>query len=327
MTTRVFVFFPEPFSLTPELIEPGLWRVPLPMPSGPPFVNVYLIRCEDGWILVDTGFGVPGIFDELSAGFAYAGVSPSDLKLILLTHVHPDHAGNAPGLSRLSGAPIRLHPADTELLEWIRRPGSARRMGQHLLNAGADPEKVAESVEACTRLFSLFPPLPDISPLEDGDTIPTSLGPLEVIHSPGHSPGHVCFYLRRHNILIAGDTVLEGIFPNVGIVDGHDCFGEFLATLDRLQKLPEPRILPAHGLPFEGLKAWCARTSQDALNRLKRVRSLRGEGLTPAAITRRLWDRELRPFDLQLAVTTVLGQIRHLDCIEAEQAVRPTRIS
>ena len=90
--------------MTPELIEPGLWRIPLPMPSGPPFVNVYLVRSGDGWILVDTGFGVPGIFDELSAGFAYAGVSPSSLKQILLTHVHPDHGGNAEDFKRLQEA-------------------------------------------------------------------------------------------------------------------------------------------------------------------------------------------------------------------------------
>jgi len=313
--------------LTPELIEPGLWRIPLPMPSGPPFVNVYLICSDDGWILIDTGFGVAGIFDELSSGFAYAGVAPADLRQILLTHVHPDHAGNAPRLSSMSGAPIRLHRADAELLAWILRPGSPQRMGERLLEAGAEPDKVAETVEACARLFSLFPPLPDALPLRDGEHIPTALGPLEVIHTPGHSPGHLCFHLPERGVLLSGDTVLEGIFPNVGIADGHDCFGEFLATLDRLQTLPESRILPSHGLPFNGLHAWCARTKVDALKRLRRVRSLRKEGLTPAAITRRLWDRDLRPFDLQLALTTVLGQILHLDRIETEQLQPPVRIS
>jgi glyoxylase-like metal-dependent hydrolase (beta-lactamase superfamily II) len=297
------------------------------MPSGPAFLNVYLVRAADGWILVDTGFGMPGIFDELAAGFAYAGVSPADLRQILLTHVHPDHGGNAPRLSALSGAAVHLHPADAELLRWILSPGSAQRMGQRLLDAGAEPDKVAETVEACARLFSLFPPLPDATPLHDGDLIPTALGALEVIHTPGHSPGHVCFHLRERGVLLGGDTVLEGIFPNIGIVEGHDCFGEFLSTLDRLQALPELRILPAHGQPFEGLNAWCIRTKKDALKRLRRVRSLREEGLTPAAITRRIWDRDLRPFDLQLALTTVLGQIHHLDRIETEHPTPAIRIS
>ena len=313
--------------MTPELIEPGLWRIPLPMPSGPPFLNVYLIRSGDGWILVDAGFGMKGIFDELAAGFAHAGVAPADLRLILLTHVHPDHAGNAPRLAELSGAPIHLHAADARLLSWILRPGAAELMGDRLLAAGAEPEKVTASVEACARLFALFPPLPDALPLEDGQAFETELGTLEVLHTPGHSPGHVCLYLRERGILIAGDTVLDGIFPNVGIADGHDCFGEFLATLDRLERLPEPRILPSHGLPFSGLKAWCARTRKEALNRLGRVRTLLESGLTPAAITRQLWDRELRPFDLQLALSTVLALILYLERRETELSPKAMRIS
>ncbi len=313
--------------MTPELIEPGLWRIPLPMPAGPAFVNVYLVRSDDGWILVDTGYGVPGILDELAAGFAYVGVTPADLRQILLTHVHPDHGGNAPRLSAMSGAPIALHPADSKLLAWILLPGSAERMGERLLAAGAAPDKVAETVEACARLFSHFHALPDAQPLTDGELIPTALGPMEVIHTPGHSPGHVSFHLRERGLLLAGDTVLEGIFPNVGVADGHDCFGEFLDTLDRLQRLPELRILPSHGLAFDGLHAWSHKTKTEALKRLRRVSSFLEEGLTPAAITRRLWDRDLRPFDLQLALTTVLGQIIHLDRIATEQPQRRMRIS
>jgi len=297
------------------------------MPSGPPFLNIYLLRSENGWILIDTGFGIPGIFDELAAGFAHAGIAPAELRSILLTHVHPDHSGNAPRLAELSGASLRLHAADIRLLDWVLQPGSAERMGRHMLDAGVEPEKVAESMEACTRLFSLFPPLPGVMPLRDGETIPTLLGPLEVLHTPGHSPGHVSFYLRERNVLLAGDTVLEGIFPNVGIAEGHDCFAEFLATLDRLEELPEPRILPSHGLPFDGLQEWCRRTRKDALHRLKRVRTLREQGLTPAAITRRLWDRDLRPFDLQLALTTVLAQILYLEHKETEQPSGTVRIS
>jgi glyoxylase-like metal-dependent hydrolase (beta-lactamase superfamily II) len=297
------------------------------MPSGPPFLNVYLIRNDAGWILVDTGFGMPGIFEELAAGFAHAGITPGELQLVLLTHVHPDHAGNAPRLAALSGAPIRLHAEDMKLLDWVLQPGSAERMGERMLAAGADAEKVAAAVEACGRLFAQFPPLPGALPLVDGETIPTLLGPLEVMHTPGHSPGHVCFYLRDRNILLAGDTVLDGIFPNVGIAEGHDCFAEFLATLDRLRKLPEPRLLPSHGLPFAGLKAWCDSARKQATHRLHRVRTFHRQGLTPAEITRHIWDRELRPFDLQLALTTVLAQLLYLENSEKEQPHGALRIS
>jgi glyoxylase-like metal-dependent hydrolase (beta-lactamase superfamily II) len=312
--------------MTPELIEPGLWRIPLSMPVGPAFVNVYLLRSVDGWILIDSGMGFPPVLAELAAALAHAGVEPAQLRHILLTHVHPDHCGNAPQLASLSGAPIRVHRADVDLLDWILRPGSAERTGDTLLAAGADPGRVAEVVVAAARLFALFPPLQGALFLNQGDSFPTALGALEVIHTPGHSPGHVCFYLPARGLLFSGDTVLLDIFPHIGFVEGHDCFGDFLLALDRLQALPGARVLPAHGLPFDGLDAWRLRTRAEALRRLGRVRSLAAEGLNPAQIVDRIWQRDLRAIDYQLALTSVLAQLAYRDRPVTEQTVGHSRL-
>src|ERR1039458_4575952 len=158
--------------MPPELIEPGLWRIPLSRPVGPASVNVYLLRSADGWILIDAGMGFPAVFAELAAALAHAGIEPAQLRHILLTHVHPDHSGNAPQLARLSGAAIRVHRADVDLLDWILRPGAADRIGETLLAAGADPGRVAEVVVAAARLFALFPPLPGAHFLNHGDAFP-----------------------------------------------------------------------------------------------------------------------------------------------------------
>ncbi len=297
--------------MTPELIEPGLWRIPLTMPVGPESVNVYLLRAVQGWMLIDSGMGFPPVFEELAAALAHAGIEPTQLGQILLTHVHPDHSGNALQLARLSGAAVYVHRADIELLDWILRPGAAERLGATLLAAGAEPVRVAEVVVAAARLFALFPPLTGCRLLPHGDSFPTALGPLEVIHTPGHSPGHVCFHLPEHGLLFAGDTVLQEIFPHIGYVEGHDCVGDFLLTLDRLQALGEARVLPGHGRPFDGLGAWRQRTRAEALRRLERVRSLAEEGLNPAQIADRIWQRDLRGTDYQLAVTSVLAQLAH----------------
>jgi glyoxylase-like metal-dependent hydrolase (beta-lactamase superfamily II) len=312
--------------MTPELIAPGLWRIPLSMPVGPAFVNVYLLRSADGWILIDTGMGFPAVFDELAAALAHAGVEPGQLRHILLTHVHPDHSGNAPQLASLSGAPMRVHRADVDLLAWILRPGAADRIGETLLAASADPDRVAAVVVAAARLFALFPPLPGAHFLNHGDSFPTALGALEVIHTPGHSPGHVCFYLPARSLLFSGDTVLPDIFPHIGFVEGHDCFGDFLLTLDRLQALPGARVLPAHGLPFASLGAWCLRTRAEALHRLERVRSLAAEALNPAQIVDRIWQRDLRAMDYQLALTSVLAQLAYRDRPATEQTADHSRL-
>jgi glyoxylase-like metal-dependent hydrolase (beta-lactamase superfamily II) len=313
--------------MTPELIEPGLWRIPLTMPVGPEFVNVYLLRAADGWILIDTGMGFPAVFEELAVALAQAGVEPGQLRHILLTHVHPDHSGNAPQLARLSGAAIRLHRADGDLLDWILRPGSAVRIGETLLAAGADPGRVAEVVVAATRLFAYFPQLPGGFFLNHGDSFPTDLGNLEVIHTPGHSPGHVCFYLPSRGLLFSGDTVLQDIYPHIGLIEGHDCFGGFLLALDRLQALPGARVLPAHGQPFDGLGTWCLHTRAEALRRLERVRSLAAEGMNPAQIVDRIWQRDLRPIDYQLALTSVLAQLAYGGRPGTEQTPARWRLS
>jgi len=307
--------------MTPERILPGLWRIPLAMPMGPDFVNVYLLRAHGSWILIDTGLGLPAVFDELAAALTQVGVEPAQLSLILLTHVHPDHSGNAPALARLSGAPIFVHRADVELLDWILRPGSAAaaHLGLTFLAAGADPQRVSAVSTAAARLFTLFPPIIAGRFINDGDSVPTFHGPLIVIHTPGHSPGHVCFHLPECGLLFSGDTVLAATFPHVGFVDGHDCFGDFLSTVDRLESLPPVRVLPSHGLPFEGLDVWVSRTRAEALRRLSATRALAAEGLNPAQIVARIWQRDLGPVDYQLALTSILAQRAYRERPGAEQ--------
>jgi glyoxylase-like metal-dependent hydrolase (beta-lactamase superfamily II) len=136
----------------------------------------------------------------------------------------------------------------------------------------------------------------------------------------------VCFYLPARGLLFSGDTVLLEIFPHIGYIEGHDCFGDFLLALERLQALPGARVLPAHGQPFDGLDAWCLRTRAEALRRLERVRSLAAAGLNPAQIVDRIWQRDLRAIDYQLALTSVLAQLAWRDRPFTEQTAGHSRL-
>lgn len=109
-----------------------------------------------------------------------------DLAMVICTHGHPDHAGGARELAR-SGVEIRMHPADADSLRigWraaLRQPSRGR------IFAAMTPE----------------PPV--IVPMEDGDVLPV-LGGLEVVHTPGHTPGSVCLYGARDRILFVGDVL------------------------------------------------------------------------------------------------------------------------
>jgi hydroxyacylglutathione hydrolase len=83
--------------------------------------------------------------------------------------------------------------------------------------------------------------------LADGDTIDGTEFRLEVLHTPGHAPNHLCFFLDEERMLFTGDTVLGGMFSVVSPSTGGD-MGDYLATLERLRKIRRLRaIAPGHG--------------------------------------------------------------------------------
>jgi glyoxylase-like metal-dependent hydrolase (beta-lactamase superfamily II) len=110
----------------------------------------------------------------------------TELVRVVCTHGHPDHAGAARELA-LEGIPVLIHPADAATLTTTWRD-ALRRPSRGRIFAAMTPE------------------LPDFVSIEDGDMLPM-LGGLEVIHTPGHTPGSVCLYGRRDRVLFVGDTL------------------------------------------------------------------------------------------------------------------------
>lgn len=188
--------------------------------------NSYLIFAETGprAVLVDPG-SVAGAGDLIRTLVAY-GLRPNDLVAILLTHTHPDHAGAAAQLWEWSGAPVYVHPAELGRL----RQGS----GPPLRWLG--------------RLR--IPPVLDAKPLADGASVP-GFESLVAVHTPGHSPGHLCFFLPEQRIVFLGDLLLR--------VDGRlarpvGLFGRqgelHLASLKRLLRLGAEAACFGHGEPI-----------------------------------------------------------------------------
>jgi hydroxyacylglutathione hydrolase len=155
--------------------------------------------------------------DEILAMARDMGVR---IKAIANSHGHLDHVMGVRGVKAATGAPFLIHPADLDIVR-----GSAA-MAPRWMGAQVEP-----------------PPDPD-GLLADGDEIDVDGVKLKVIHTPGHTPGSVSFYVN--GLLFSGDTLFQG---SIGRTDlpGGDYDLEMSSIIDRLLALPDDTIvLPGH---------------------------------------------------------------------------------
>ena len=159
-------------------IAPSLHAVTLRGAQG-------FLACEREITLIDAGLS--GSRRRLERYLAGLGRSIGELHRIVVTHAHPDHIGGAHELTVDTPAEVLMHPADIEGL------------GVGLREAWNERDR--------HRLLAWFTRGPHRAiPVEDGDLIP-ALGGLRVVHTPGHTPGHICLYSERERILFTGDML------------------------------------------------------------------------------------------------------------------------
>lgn len=215
------------------------------------YVHAFLLESDDGLTLIDTLY-------DTDAGLILGQMKcmrrkAQDLKRILLTHGHRSHLGGLATLKDLTGAKVYCHPSEKDIVEGKRtaqpvpispmRPirvywpvyhlqlGAALGLGKH------PPCKVDE-------------PLGDRQRLEGGEQI----GDIEVVHTPGHSPGHCAFYLSKHKVLFAGDAIVS--YPV--FAPGWPAFTlnprQHLESLNKLAELDVEVVCVGHGEPIVGTK-------------------------------------------------------------------------
>ena len=305
-------------------VVPGIYMLELPLPFSLGIVNVWLIRLETGYLLVDTGMQTEACFDALARALEGLSVDWRDIRHILLTHIHPDHIGLASRLLPLTGAPLDLHRADDDLLAHITNTDAHREWQQEILiNAGVSPEMREMVHSSMFEIQQSFERLVPNRLLSGGEQIPVAHGVLEVIWTPGHSPGHVCLYDRQRRVLISGDHILEHISPNIGWQPGHDALGEFLSSLDTIAALDVDLILPSHGAPFKGHREWVRKTHEHHAERCARIVELIDGGADTAhLVAQKLWNRHLSPFHYRFAIFEVMA---HLEYLERRGTLRANR--
>jgi glyoxylase-like metal-dependent hydrolase (beta-lactamase superfamily II) len=294
---------------------------------------VYAFELPDGVAVVDTGWSTDEAWDALSEGLRVAGFGITDVRAALITHIHPDHYGLAGRLRDASGAWVALHPADAALIP-ARYGADIETLLTHmrdLLRSCGVPAAVVAELSGASMGIREFVALaqPDVL-LEDRGELRLAGWDLVALHTPGHSPGHVCFYERTQKLLISGDHVLPRISPNISVhaQQQGNPLAEFLDALRRVRALDVDEVLPAHEWRFRGLQERVDQILHHHAARLDETdAALRaGAGLTCWEATMRLsWSRgweQLQGFMRRAAVGETLA---HLVLLESTGRARRER--
>lgn len=198
--------------------------------SGPLGNNTIIVHDDKDAVVIDPSIDSFGLIDK------YIAKHKLSVKAIFLTHSHFDHIADVAILKQTTKAKIYIHPEDAD----------------NLINPGVD------------KISCMFPVKgsnPDVLIHDNQEII---IGNLKfiVIHTPGHSPGSVCYYLPNNNTLFAGDTLFKGSIGNISFPTSRPAL--MWRSLKKLAKLPKnTKVIPGHGEDTSvGKESWLDRAEE-----------------------------------------------------------------
>lgn len=228
-------------------VAPGVHSIPAAVPfyDGPYPPNVYLVVSDGEAALIDSGFGDEG---SLQARLEFLGGHAGlRLSYIVLTHHHWDHAGGAQRLRQASGAQVVMHRQEAPFLRDLSRrvPLAESSLRPDREATGHDRAPATSSEQALREAAAQANPE---RLLAGGEVLSVGSLELEAIHTPGHTLGSLCLYLRQGRVLFSGDTIL-GLGTVAVSPPPYGDMGLYLESLERLKGYDIALICPGHGPP------------------------------------------------------------------------------
>ena len=318
-------------------IVPGLHQIKTPMPRPElPYVMAYAFRGGDGVTLFDSGFGTPEGTAALTEGLAAIGHSPRDIRRLVISHSHPDHYGMA--------AWVKEQAPDSELVmldrEWAWLEGREAGAGDWMARSDewltlrgmslAEIEAGHRAEEARRPGGNSFQNVPPDRLLEDGEVLAVDGWELEAVWTPGHTPGHLCMFERRHRLMLTGDHVLPHISPNVSLhsdQEGTSPLADFRRSLERVAAYDSALGLPAHEFTIADLPRRCRQLLHHHDDRLDEIARAAGEHAGPGATARDVAERvqwntgRFADFPLMMQRSAIGETLSHLQLLADEERI------
>jgi glyoxylase-like metal-dependent hydrolase (beta-lactamase superfamily II) len=224
-------------------IKPGIHRITNRVS------NFYLVEEAGEFLLVDAG--IPRDWSRLLQALDALGRKPEDVRAVLLTHAHPDHTGFAEHVRSGSRAVVWVHAADADVARGAKPAAGEGKLRRYLFRAETWKTLIRLMMGGGTRII----PIREVSSFSDGQVIEVP-GRPRAVHVPGHTSGMASLFFEGHGAVMTGDALvtknpLTGrlgpqIMPDALNVDSAMA----LRSLDAIEQLPAPLVLPGHGDPW-----------------------------------------------------------------------------
>jgi len=309
-----------------ERVLPGVFRLRLPLPwPGVPHGNAWAVAAGEGIVLFDTGIHAPGSLADLERALAMCGLALEDVCLLVCTHAHSDHYGQAATIVERSGCELWMHPNYEHARHWAEDPDAAILHRLEIARQSGVPEEPLRryaAERARNRESGIAAFIEPDRPLLPGVIVDTDLGPWSVHETPGHAPSHVCLFQDEHRLLISGDHLLGRVSPFFDYGYSSDPVGEFVRSLDVVEALNTRLCLPGHGRTFTDVHAHIEANRTLVAEHLSAILGVLagGEVLTAFEILPRVHGPDLSPLTAQWLLTETLSMLLHLEV--TGQAVR-----
>jgi glyoxylase-like metal-dependent hydrolase (beta-lactamase superfamily II) len=301
-----------------ERILPGVYRLRLPLPwPGVPHGNAWAVAAGDGIVLFDTGIHEPGSMAQLERALEMCNLRVENIRLVVCTHAHSDHYGQAATIVERDGCELWMHPNYAHMADWAEDSDAAFARRLEIARSSGVPEEplrryAAERGSHESGIAAVIAPDRSLLP---GVTIPTDLGEWTVHETPGHAPSHVCLFQPQRRLLISGDHLLGRISLYFDYGYSPDPVGEFMHSLDVVQGLKARLCLPGHGRTFTDVDAHIEGNRELVRRRLDRtLEVIAPEPTTAFAAAPQIYDDV--PFSALTAawlLTETLAFLLHLE--------------
>jgi glyoxylase-like metal-dependent hydrolase (beta-lactamase superfamily II) len=299
-----------------ERVLPGVFRLRLPLPwPGVPHCNAWAVRSGDGFVLFDTGMHQPDSFSHLERALAMCELSLEELRLVVCTHAHSDHYGQAATLVERTGCELWMHPNHEHMTRMAEDPQAVYARRIEVARQSGVPEEPLRryASQLSSRESGIAGVIEPDRDLVNGVSIGSDLGDWITYETPGHAPSHVCLFQPERRLLISGDHLLGRISLYFDYGYTPDPVGEFLGSLDVVERLGARLCLAGHGRTFTDVHAHIQGNRKLVQERLDAVlAAVSSEPLSAFDVVPHVYGDSLSQQNAHWLLSKVLSYLTHL---------------